>query len=77
MSANNMGEEEIRSITLSLAHVAYQANREGSDILDFLRTTILPLEATKPYDSVAGTQGHLVDKEANRAAISEFIYGDE
>ena len=77
MSANNMGEEEIRSITLSLAHVAYQASREGTDILDFLRTTIFPVEATKPYDSVAGTQGHLLDKEANKAAIQEFIYGDE
>ncbi len=77
MSANNMGEDEIRSITLSLAHVAFQANREGVDILDYLRTTIFPLEATQPYDTVAGTQGHLVDKEANKAAIQEFIYSDE
>ena len=76
-SANNMGEDEIRSIAISLAHVAFQANREGVDILDYLRTTILPLEATKPYDTVAGTQGHLVDKEANKAAIQEFIYGDD
>ncbi len=77
MSANNMGEEEIRSITLSLAHVAYQANREGADILDFLKSTILPLEATKPYDTIAGMKGHLVDKEANKAAIVEFLYSED
>ena len=77
MSTNNMQEEEIRAITIALAHVAYQANREGVDILDFLRTTILPLEATKPYDVVAGMQGHLVDKEANIAAIKEFLYSDD
>ena len=77
MSTNNMTEDEIRSITLSLANVAYQATREGADILDYLRTTILPLEATKPYDTVAGMQGHLVDKEANKAAIEEFLYSDD
>ena len=74
MSSNNLEEDEIRSITLSLARVAYQANREGVDILDYLHTTVLPLEATQPYDLVAGTKGHLVDKEANIAAIREFLY---
>lgn len=77
MSTNNMEEDEIRSITIALAHVSYQANREGVNILDFLRSTILPLEATKPYDTVAGAQGHVVDKEANKAAIEEFLYSDE
>ncbi len=76
MSSNNLEEDEIRSITISLAHVAYQANREGADILDFLTTTVLPLEATQPYDLVAGAKGHLVDKEANIAAIQEFLYSD-
>ena len=77
MSANNLEEDEIRSITISLAHVGYRANREGTDILDYMRKTVLPLEATQPYDIVAGTQGHLVDREANIAAIKEFIYGDD
>lgn len=77
MSTNNMEEDEIRSITLALAHVSYRANREGADILDFLRTTVLPLEATKPYDIVAGMKGHLVDKEANIAAIQEFLFSDD
>jgi len=77
MSENNMTEEEIKSITLSLAHVSYQAHREGADILDFLHSTILPLEATKPYDTIAGMKGHLVDKEANKAAIVEFLYSED
>lgn len=77
MSTNNMSEEEIRSITLALAHVSYQAHREGADILDFLHTTVLPLEATRPYDTIAGMQGHLVDKEANIAVINEFLYSED
>lgn len=76
MSSNNLEEDEIRSITISLAHVAYQANREGVDILDYMHTTVLPLEATQPYDVVAGAKGHLVDKEANIVAIREFLYSD-
>ncbi len=76
MSDNNMEENEITAITLSLARIAYQAEREGTDIMDLLRTTVLPLEATKPYDMVAGQQGHLVDKEKNIAAIKEFLYSD-
>ncbi len=77
MSVNNMEEDEIRTITLSLAHIAYQAEREGTSIFDLIRTTILPLEATKPYDIVAGTKGHLVDKEANIKAVKEFLYSED
>ena len=76
MSDNNMEEDEIKAITLSLARIAFQAEREGTDIMDLLRTTVLPLEATKPYDTVAGQQGHLVDKEKNIEAINEFLYSD-
>lgn len=77
MSVNNMEEEEIRSITLSLARIAYQAEREGTSIFDLIKSTVLPLEATKPYDFVAGTQGHLIDKEANIAAVKEFLYSED
>lgn len=77
MSVNNMTEEEIRSITLALARIAYQAEREGTSIFDLIRSTILPLEATKPYDIVAGTKGHLIDKEANIAAVKEFLYSED
>lgn len=76
MSDNNMEEDEIKAITLSLARIAYQAEREGTNLMDLIRTTVLPLEATKPYDTVAGQQGHLVNKEANIAAVKEFLYGD-
>ena len=76
MSTNNLEEENIHSIILALAHVSYQASREGVDILDFLKTSVFPLEATLPYDTVAGAKGHLVDKEANIAAMQEFLYSD-
>ena len=77
MSVNNMDEEEIRSITLALAKIAYQAEREGTSIFDLIRSTVLPLEATQPYDFVAGTQGHLIDKEANINAVKEFLYSED
>lgn len=77
MSENNMTEEEIRTITLALARIAYRGQREGADILDYMKSTILPLEATKPYDIVAGTKGHLVDKEANREAVKKFLYSED
>ena len=77
MSTNNMEEEEIRSISLALAHVAYQATREGASILDSLRYIVLPLEAKQPYDIIAGVQGHVVDKEANKAAIREFLFSED
>lgn len=77
MSVNNMEEDEIRTITLSLAHIAYQAEREGTSIFDLIRTTILPLEATKPYDIVAGTKGHLVNKEANIEAVRDFLNSED
>ena len=77
MSVNNMEEDEIRTITLALARIAYQAEREGVSIFDLIRSTVLPLEATKPYDFVAGTQGHLIDKEANIQAVKEFLYSED
>ncbi len=77
MSVNNMEEDEIRTITLSLAHIAYQAEREGTSIFDLIRTTILPLEATLPYDIVAGTKGHLVNKEANIEAVRNFLNSED
>lgn len=77
MSDNNMEENEIRSITLSLARIAYQAEREGTSIFDLIKSTVLPLEATQPYDFVAGTQGHLIDKQANINAVKEFLYSED
>ena len=76
MSYHNLPEEEIYSITMALARIAYQASRQGVDLFDHLQYKIFPLEATDPYDLVAGTTGHLVDKEANAVAMEAFIYQD-
>ena len=77
MSVNNMEEEEIRTITLSLARIAYQAEKEGTSIFDLIRSTVLPLEATKPYDFIAGAQGHIINKEANIEAVKRFLYSED
>ena len=76
MSYNNLSDDDIYSISLALAKVAYEASRQGVDIFDNLEWTVLPLEAQDEYDIIAGTQGHLVDKEANAAAIAEFLYSE-
>ena len=76
MSVNNLTEDAIHSITIALARVGYDASRQGVDLFEKLKFMILPLEATNEYDIVAGTKGHLVDKEANAAALWEFINQD-
>ena len=77
-SANNLPEEDIRSISLALARVAYEAAKQGVNIFDTqsLKYMVLPLEAQEEYDIIAGAKGHIVDKEANSAAIAEFLFGD-
>ena len=77
MSEHNLTEDEIRSISLALARVAYRGAREGVDIFESLQFLVLPLEATNEYDIIAGTKGHLIDKEANTAAIKEFLDQEE
>ena len=74
MSYHNLTEEEIQDISMALARIAYKASRQGVNIFDSLYYTVLPLEATQPYDLVAGTQGHLIDKDANIAHIREFLF---
>ena len=76
MSFNNLPEETIHSISLALARVAYQGSRQGVDIFESLQFKVLPKEATEPYDIIAGTKGHLIDKEANMAEIREFLEQD-
>ena len=76
-SFHNLGEDEIHDIALALAHVGYSAARQGVDIFDHLERKIMPLEATQPYDIIAGAKGHLVDKEANAQAIREFLFADD
>ena len=77
MSFHNLSEDEIHTIALALAHVAYLGTRQGVDIFDNLEHKVLPLEATQPYDNVAGAKGHLVDKEKNIAAIREFLFRED
>ncbi len=74
---HNLTEEEIIGISLTLARVAWQVFREGGDIFDNLDSAIYPLEAKKPYDLVAGTEGHLVDYEANAEAMKAFLFAEE
>lgn len=75
MTSNNLSDEDIKDISMTLARIAYHAAREGVDIFRTLKTEIFPLEAKNEYDVVAGTQGHLVDYEANGAAMKQFLYG--
>ncbi len=76
MSFNNLPEEEIYAISIALARVAYQASRQGVDLFEHLQYKIFPLEATGPYEIIAGMSGHVVDKEANAAALREFLEQD-
>ncbi|MCR4621581.1 MAG: LCP family protein [Clostridiales bacterium] len=78
-SYNNLPEEDIRSISLALARVAYEASKQGVNIFDSqsLDYMVLPLEATQEYDIIAGAKGHIVDKEANSAAIAEFLFKED
>ncbi len=77
MAYNNLPDEEIDAISLALVRVAYQAIRQGVNILeDSLKFAIFPLEATQPYEIIAGSKGHLVDKEKNSAAMKDFIVQD-
>lgn len=75
-SYTNMTREDIIDISITLARVAYRASRQGVNIFESLDTAVFPLEATKEYDVVAGTQGHLVDYEANSKEMKAFLFAD-
>ena len=77
MAENNLTEEDIESISLALARTAYMASRQGADIFGTVELRIFPLEATNEYEIVAGAKGHLVDYEANSAAIKAFLYSED
>lgn len=74
MSYHNLSEEVIMSLTVALALNAYEALRQGVDIFESVSYAIFPLEALQEYDLVAGTYGHLVDKEANAEAMRTFLF---
>ena len=79
MAYHNLSEENIRDISNALIRAAYNASRQGVNILSeqFLETKVLPLEAKDPYDLVAGSKGHLVDKEKNEAEIKAFLFAED
>lgn len=77
MAYNNLSEENIRDISNALARTAYIASRQGVNIFSTVKYKILPLEATNPYDLVAGTKGHIINYEENEAAIKEFLFTEE
>ena len=77
MAYHNLTEDDIRAISVALVKTAYKAARQGYNIFDNVKYMILPLEAKNEYDIVAGTQGHLVDKEANQKAILDFLFAEE
>ena len=78
MSYHNVSEEEIRAISTALARAAYEAIRQGVNVFEAIETRVLPLEAEAgaPYTTIAGAKGFEIDKEANSAAIQEFLYHD-
>ena len=77
MAAHNLSEENILDISNALARTAYLASRQGVDIFNAIKYKVLPEEALKPYDLIAGTKGHRVDYNANEAAIKEFLLSEE
>lgn len=79
MAYHNLSEENILDISNALIRAAYNASRQGVNILseEFLETKVLPLEAKNPYDLVAGAEGHIVDKEKNEAEIKEFLFRED
>lgn len=77
MSYNNMEEEDIRSFTAALAQNAYRALRQGVNIFKSVDCQIFPLEALNEYDRVAGTSGHLVDRDANTEAMKAFLFNED
>lgn len=75
-SYNNLEKDEIMRITLTLGRAAYLASMQGVDVFGGVVCGILPLEVLEPYEVIAGREGHVVDFEANAAAITEFLYGE-
>jgi len=73
---NNLSQSSIDSITKAFAWSSYLASRQGVNIFSSIEYDVFPLEKFNAYDYVAGTAGHLIDYEANSAAIKEFLYGE-
>ena len=77
MSYHNLSEDDIKNITIALARTAYKASRQGVNIFDSVQFLVLPIEATKPYDTVAGTRGHIVNYAENEKKMKEFLFAED
>ncbi len=77
MAYHNLSEKDILDISNALARTAYQASRQGVNVFNSVKYKVLPLEATKPYELIAGTEGHIVDYGANEQAIKDFLFSEE
>ena len=75
---HNLPDDAIDGIVLTLARTAYLARRQGVNLFERVEILVLPIEARegKEYDIIAGAKGYIIDKEANTAAINEFLYAD-
>ena len=62
---------------MALARASYEGSRQGVDIFeDLLTYKVLPREAMKDYDVVAGTKGHLIDYTANIQDMKDFLFSE-
>ncbi len=77
MCYNNLTDDDILDISVTLARTAYEASRQGVNIFASPEKAVFPLEAQMPYDTVAGTQGHLVDYTANGEAMKAFLFAED
>lgn len=77
MAYHNLTEEDIQNISNALVRAAYLASRQGVNVFDNLDHEVLPLEAKKEYDLVAGVKGHLVDYNANEKKMKEFLFAED
>lgn len=75
-SYNNLTDDEILSISITLGKSIYYAARQGVDVLGHIECEIFPLEARNEYDIVAGRKGHVIDKAANAEAIDAFLFAE-
>ena len=77
MAYHNLTEDNIRTISIALARASYTGSRQGVDIFDSLQIKVLPLEALQEYNIIAGAKGHIVDFEANKQAMKDFLFAED
>lgn len=77
MAYNNLSEDDIRVISLALARASYTGSRQGVNIFENLEHIVFPLEVKQPYETIAGTKGHIINYEENAQAMKEFLFKED